>query len=504
MDGEVLVFSIHEPFLALLVNSLKGSGFSQVTAVGQVEEAREMLVKADFEALVLDLDGGEEIQQTWLQVVQETQPCRLIIFPPDNDRLHPLVGLLRPSTVLIKPFYLPDLLSALQESGGYPQNLPSPVEALSQPLSDPNQILSSWLDEARAWGVVILRQGQPPLMVGTLEEEDLREAGLVLGRFWQSERRTDLIRYFRPHIANRDVLLYATLLSEGMPLGLLFDARTSLREARRVSQWFAQRWKDLPPTDVAEETPHFGVFNSPAADGEELTKAVEDFEFDEEGMNAEFDQIRLDDLLGSVPPPDPLREERPSLPQDWQPEGNLFRESGVWGETKTDEFIPQSVVQAESLSGENPAALEETRPSRKTETPPKGDDLNTEARQSYTCILLPRYPEVTLTGEIGEELQRWIPDFCATLGYTLESLNIEPRYLMWTVNLPPAVSPGHVVRIVRDQSSSHLADCIPELAGKGNFWASAHLILRSRNAPETPLIEDFIIRTRRRQGFLSS
>ncbi|HAD07668.1 MAG TPA: hypothetical protein DCE76_10985 [Anaerolineaceae bacterium] len=503
MNGKVLVFSIHEPFRALLLNSLKGSGYQQASIIGEVEEARQMLAQTHYETLVVDLDAGEEIQQAWLQVVQEVQPARLIIFPPDNDRLHPLVGLLRPDTVLIKPFYLPDLLAALQESENQLPAFQPPVQPHSDPSADPRQTISHWLEEGNALGVVILREGRPPLLIGSLEEEDLREAGLVLGRFWQSERRTDLIRYFRPHQADRDMLLYATLLSEGTPLGLLFEARTSLREARRVSQWFAKRWNELPPADLTAEQPPSDEFDALAAP-EEPFSPFEEVPFEEGEILGEFEQIRLDDILENIPPPDPVRADNPPLAQDWQPESEFLPKAGIQFETQPESVNPEQANRVESTFAESLAALEETRPSRKTHSPPVGDDFNHEARQSYTCILLPRSPQATLEGKIGEELLRWLPDFCATLGYTLESLSVEPRYLMWTVNLPPAVSPGHLVRIVRDQSSGHLAECIPELAGKGNFWASAHLILRSRHAPEASLIEDFIIRTRRRQGFLSS
>lgn len=501
MNGEALIFSVHEPFRSLLLNSLKSSGFSRIAAVGQIEEVRRILAEEPVETLVVDLDAGEDIQQWWLQLVQEVQPSRLIVFPPDNDRLHPLVGLLRPATILIKPFYLPDLLSALQGSESHPPNFQPSTAAVSTPAAEPKEILFQWLNEANALGAVILRQGQPPLLIGSLEEEDLREAGLVLGRFWQSERRTDLIRYFRPHMANRDVLLYATRLSEGEPLGLLFDAGTSLREARRISQWFAGRWKDLPSTELINDQPVSAEFVSPITEEDELSQPTDQSSFWEDQPLAEFEQIRLDDLLGSLPPPDPIGENSPT---DWQPESDFLTEAAAPLEAQPVQSVAPQTVPTEPSFAESPAALEETRPSRKTAKPPRGDLITHEARQSYTCVLLPRSPQATLDGKIGAELRRWLPDFCATLGYTLELLSVEPHYLLWTVNLPPAVSPGHVVRIVRDQSSSHLAECIPELAGKGNFWASAHLILRSRQAPETSLIEDFIIRTRRRQGFLSS
>ncbi|GIV64473.1 MAG: hypothetical protein KatS3mg045_1812 [Bellilinea sp.] len=501
MSERVLVFSGHEPFRTLLQNSLRGSGFGGVVVAGQVEEVQQFLKEGKFTALVVDLDTDEEIQQAWLQLVQKAQPSRLIIFPPDNDRYHPMVGLLRPATVLIKPFYLPDLLSALQENESSSSTFQLPTRPPAEPFTDPKQTLSQWLNEGNALGAVILRQGQTPLLVGNLEEEDLREAGLVLGRFWQSERQMDLIRYFRPHVANRDVLLYATLLSEGMPLGLLFDARTSLREARRVSQWFASRWNAQPLTELINALPVSADDIHVNSDESEYQGAAPS-SFGEDENLAEFEQIRLDDLLGDVPPPDPLKGEKVS---DWQPESDFLPETSVSSHPNPLQPVSAQIIQPEPSSlTENLADLEDTRPSRKTASAPKGEDWERETRQSYTFVLLPRSPQATLEGEIGEELRRWLPDFCATLGYTLESLTIEPRYLLWSVNLPPTVSPGHVVRIIRDQSSSHLEECIPDLAGRGIFWASAHLILRSRHTPEASLIEDFITRTRRRQGFLSS
>ena len=349
----------------------------------------------------------------------------------------------------------------------------------------------------------VLRSGEPPMLAGTLQEEDLREAALVLGRFWQSERRSDLIRYFRPHLVDKDVLLYATLLPDGQPLGLVFDAHTSLREARRLSQWFAGRWNEVFKAISSVKQKAAKVDEADFRTEGETGRVEDEFSFDEEETAEEFEQIRLEDILGSIPPPDPLQDKK-LFSDDWKPEEGFVAD-----------FVPPlllvKAVMNSSTAGreppvsvENPAALEETRPSRKTQTPPPGGELTLENRQSYTCILLPRSPQVVLEGQIVEELRRWLPDFCATLGYTLESVEVQPQYFMWTVNLPPAVSPGHLVRMIKEKSSTYLAESIPALAGKGNFWASAHLILRSRKTPESALIEDFILRTRRRQGFLSS
>lgn len=510
MSRNVLVFSFHEAFRSLLQNSLKGHGGFQVLLAAEAGDAARFLAQQPVDLLIADLDENADTWQSVRAMVQSHPKVKLVVFVPFNDLHHPQLSELRPAACLTKPFYLPDLLAALEGAlAGKP-----PAAALNDdPPFDPADLttrLAGWLESTRALGGMILRLGEPPLLAGGLAEEDLREAALVLARSWQPERRSDLIRYFRPRSAGRDVLLYATPLVENSQLGVLFEANTSLREARYTTQQIARLCAEAPELNTALAPQAEQAFSTPTGLGGEPDLEEELPLLDEEEFTAEAESVRLDDLLGSLPPPD-APPFTPLTSSEWLPEVEFAPPP------ENELVLPweQEARMQPSLASSSPLlepviasqSVEETRPSRKSGSPPPGETIPMEKRQPYTCILLPRSPHITLDGELREELQGWIPEFCATLGYPLESLRIEPRYLLWSVSLPPAVSPGYLVRILRDQSSARLTERFANtnwVAAGGDFWASAHLIMRTRQLPADSLIDDFIQRTRRRQGFLSS
>lgn len=511
MSRKVLVLSVHEAFRSLLQNSLKGNGGFQVTLTTETGDATRILDQHRFDLLLVDLDDNLSALQAVRQILQAHPQMKLIVFAPPNELRHPLLTELRPSACLTKPFYLPDLLAALE---GALAGIIPPVPAENEQLPDPARlarIFAGWLEPTRALGGIVLRQGEPPFLAGVLGEEDLREAALILARSWQSERRSDLIRYFRLQNSRQDVLLYATPLMETSQLGVLFEAHTSLKDARRATQQLSRLWRETPELQAqpAPQPVDFLTFPPVVESEPGLGDALPLLE-EANGVD-EAEQIKLDDLLGNLPLPD-AQIVTPAAGSEWrrEEEFNLTSEEDVmlpWEQN----ILPDEPAEKDTLP--EPAAVadvdvEETRPSRRSEGPPPGGEVSlAEKRQTYTCILLPRLPHISLDGELSAELQGWMPEFCATLGYLLESLRIEPQYLLWSVSLPPTVSPGYLVRILRNQSSARLYERFPQAewaAAGGDFWASAHLIMRSRQHPESHLIQDFIQRARRRQAFLSS
>ena len=61
---------------------------------------------------------------------------------------------------------------------------------------------------------------------------------------------------------------------------------------------------------------------------------------------------------------------------------------------------------------------------------------------TYACLLLPRFSEHYLTGEVADKLSEWMPIICIAFGWRLEYLAVRPEYLQWVSNVPPATSPG--------------------------------------------------------------
>lgn len=134
----------------------------------------------------------------------------------------------------------------------------------------------------------------------------------------------------------------------------------------------------------------------------------------------------------------------------------------------------------------------------------EGKALPTLTDLVYTCILIPERPENSLSGELAELLAVWFPQYCLAFGWRLEGLAIYPEYVQWTVQLTPTISPGSVVRILRQRSSERIFERFPQLrygAARGDFWAQGYLAVRGQEPPAGWVLRDFLNQTRQRQGY---
>ena len=122
---------------------------------------------------------------------------------------------------------------------------------------------------------------------------------------------------------------------------------------------------------------------------------------------------------------------------------------------------------------------------------------------NYTCILIPRIPTHYLTGEISERLSQWMQQLCLAFGWLLEGISLRPEYFQWTVQVTPAISPGNVIKIVRQNTSEHIFGQFERFRQQnpsGDFWANGYLIVSGSQPPSAQLLRDYISQTRRRQG----
>jgi REP element-mobilizing transposase RayT len=122
---------------------------------------------------------------------------------------------------------------------------------------------------------------------------------------------------------------------------------------------------------------------------------------------------------------------------------------------------------------------------------------------TYACLLLPRFAADFLTGDVADKLSEWMPIICVAFGWRLEFLAVRPEYLQWVANVPPATSPGYVMRIMRQQTSQKLFSGFPSLKKdnpSGDFWAPGYLIMGGTQPHPSQLVKDYIKQVRRRQG----
>ena len=121
----------------------------------------------------------------------------------------------------------------------------------------------------------------------------------------------------------------------------------------------------------------------------------------------------------------------------------------------------------------------------------------------YACLLVPRFPSHHLTGDLLEQLGEWVPHICIAFAWRLEYISVRPEYLQWIVSVPPATSPGYLMRIVRQHTSEKIFEDFPRFKNdnpSGDFWAPGYLIMGGSQPAPAQMIKDFIIQTRQRQG----
>ncbi|MCP4140010.1 MAG: IS200/IS605 family transposase [Chloroflexi bacterium] len=122
---------------------------------------------------------------------------------------------------------------------------------------------------------------------------------------------------------------------------------------------------------------------------------------------------------------------------------------------------------------------------------------------TYACLLVPRFGTHHLTGDLADRLSEWMPNICVAFGWRLDHLSVRPDYLQWVVNVPPTVSPGYLMRIMRKQTSERIFEDFPRQKKEnpsGDFWAPGYLIMGGSQPHPSTLVKDYIRRTRERQG----
>lgn len=124
---------------------------------------------------------------------------------------------------------------------------------------------------------------------------------------------------------------------------------------------------------------------------------------------------------------------------------------------------------------------------------------------TYACLILPRFNSHHLTGDLAERLSEWMPNISIAFGWRLEYISVRPDYLQWVINVPPTASPGYLMRIIRKQTSERVFEEFPRLKKEnpsGDFWAPGYLIMGGSQPHPSKLVQDYIQRTRDRQGML--
>ncbi len=562
MAKNILVATPQPAFGELLRLSLEESGRYRVRLVQTGREALSSAEHIVFTLAILDAGLNEPPLSYVAQGLRErVVGLRLLVIPPLEGPAVPEISAIRPDGFVSQPFYAPTLLDTIdhltqsETASALPigKVVGAPLHSSLQDASLAVHHLEKFLEDSTAPGVMVIHTSQPWVAAGQFNREALAEVASLLSRYSDANEGVDLARYVHLNADGGEYLIYATPLIDSMVLALVYLVATPLTVIRAQAGRLARELREAGQAQRDRPRPEI---TTPAAAIPDEELLVDDAETDDALLEAEA--TRLTDFLAGMPGPEPDSQPQ-AEPGDWvqaaqaasadspeflfpweleklhaagQPAPKPASETGLEttptpslagsreilaevtldeaGELRDSEFsallaggspprLPDEIVD------QSPLPTDQTRPVvlRALNSIQQVEPLvPTLSNLAYTCVLLPRLPHHELEGSLAERLADWLPQICLAYSWRLNGLLIQPKYLQWTVQVVPAISPGNVVRLIRQQISQKTFAEFPQFEvdnPSGDFWAAGYLIISGFQPPSRQLVQDFICQTRKRQ-----
>jgi REP element-mobilizing transposase RayT len=535
MTKSLLIVSADTKFAQVLLHGLEQEGYRVQITKGKGES----VVRADEEnswLAFLDMDLGYRAVLDIGQALRMLNPdIRLVMFSREAFPLQ--LDELRPWISSPKPYFLPDLLNMLNNNSTPPSQFSNPPHHREVQTSDSAlpwlqdvtraaQHLTRLTLESSAQAALITRGDSLWAYAGQLSQGAAKELAIAVTRHWDGQKGSDLLRFVRLEATKAEHMLYATRLADDVVLALVFDAETPFSTIRSQAGQLVNRLS-TQTTEVAE--PPLSQKSLPASH-DVPTEYIED------ESNQDLDIPSIADILSDVPPPRPDRVSplpsgeqedfapppSPSRSRQYSRESspavhaNDLLVSNQDNEQTVEHVVEDFDATMPSKSRKRPetpvrrpmpSELDETRPHSITEVAgrvmlePISPGLY---NLTYACLLVPRFSNHYLTGDMADRVSEWLPQICIAFGWRLEYLAVRPEYVQWVLNVPPATSPGYLMRIVRQQTSEKIFTEFPKLKREnpsGDFWAPGYLIMGGTQPHPPQLVKDYIKQTRTRQGY---
>lgn len=487
----------------------------------------EAVVKIDEEncsLVLLDLDLGERVVTDIGRALRTVNPTIKLILFSDADT-PPALDELRPWVLLRKPYNLPELLNMLKDNN---PSTPRPARATeTSPAVHINKDELAWLQdvtkaaqhltrltlESSAQAALITRNNNLWAYAGQLSQNAAKELAVTVTRHWDGQKGSDLLRFVRLEATKAEHMLYATRLADDVVLALVFDAETPFSTIRMQA---GQLVNSLSTQAEAVETP-------PAKQKQPPAKIDASTSYDDDDSDLSIPNIS--DILNDIPSPMPgmipLNPEEQSGTRQSKPRSKRYsRESSPAMRMENEQTVEHVVEDLDATAPSKsqrrpetpvrrpaPGELDETRPHSITEVAgrvmmePISPGLY---NLTYACLLVPRFTSHYLTGDISDRISEWVPQICIAFGWRLEYLAVRPEYVQWVLNVPPATSPGYLMRIMRQQTSEKIFTEFSRVKKEnpsGDFWAPGYLIMGGTQPHPPQLVKDYIKQTRSRQGY---
>jgi REP element-mobilizing transposase RayT len=509
--------------------SLEDTKFYRVHFVNNKASAIVKANEIGAPIAMLDLALGEDWVQEIGIALRTIRPSINLILLCEEAGSPPSFDSLRPWIMVRKPFRMSDFMNAVSQ----PQPAPTPSSSNTVQfmpwLSDPNkaaQHLTRLTLESSAQAALITQKSDLWAYAGGLSQNAAKEVAQTVTRNWDGQKGSDLLRFIRLESTKAEHMLYATRLTSNSVLALVFDAETPFSTIRtqasqllndfgtdnaKVQQPPAYSQSDMQEDDEPNVPAISNILSDiPAPNPEPLT--TRDFNLPRKKQEA-FDpnQTRVSDSLSNAsvfsrdPSPAIPRNQVRSVVQTQKSEPH--REAHTAFEEVEVTAPSRSTPRPETpVSRPRPGETDVTREGPTTEAARKLMPEPISAglyHLTYACLLVPRFSSHYLTGDLSDHLSEWLPNICIAFGWRLEFLAVRPEYLQWVVNVQPNTSPGHLMRIMRQQTSEKIFAEFPRMKKEnpsGDFWAPGYLIMGGSQPHPPQLVRDYIRQTRQRQG----
>ena len=536
MTKSLLIVSADTKFAQVLLHGLEQEGYRVQITKGK----GETVVRADEEnssLAFLDMDLGYRNVMEIGQALRMLNPeIQFIVFLREGTR--PALDELYPWMFSPKPYFLPDVLNMLNNNStppSQPSPAPRPREVQTSHSTLPwlgdvtraAQHLTRLTLESSAQAALITRGDSLWAYAGQLSQGAAKELAVAVTRHWDGQKGSDLLRFVRLEATKAEHMLYATRLADDVVLALVFDAETPFSTIRSQAGQLVNQLSTQGP-DVAEPPI-----------GQKILPASYDMptEFVGDESNPDLNIPSIAEILSDVPPPRPepglsplpseeqeeyLPHPSPSRSRQYSHESSpAVHANDLLVSNQNNEETVEHVVEdfdatmpsksrrrpETPIRRPMPGELDETRPHSITEVAgrvmlePISPGLY---NLTYACLLVPRFSNHYLTGDMADRLSEWLPQICIAFGWRLEYLAVRPEYVQWVLNVPPATSPGYLMRIIRQQTSEKIFTEFPKLKKEnpsGDFWAPGYLIMGGTQPHPPQLVKDYIKQTRTRQGY---
>ncbi len=516
-------------------------------------DAAQALAAAEtpFDLLVLDGDAAPletlaDVAALWRA---HAPRGRLVCLLPENATPE-WQATLRADRWLEKPLYLPAFLEAVapEETEEAEEVAPQAQEAATLPPPPPwladvtlaaQHLARLSLETAAQAAALVSREGALWAYAGELPQPAAEELAQLVAHHWGVDGGSGFARFVRLEAVQQDFLLYATPVAADLALAMVFEASVPFSrirmQANRLAEALTQQAPEPPPPPPAETAPPpsgetdappqpaeaAAAAEAPATPAETAAPAADapppDLPPDdaadepEEDLPLEASLPLFDDVPPPVPdavPPQPVAPPPATPPPMEDPstaptvavplssaQGNAPRRYAA----PADPTLPVAVAPTPPADAPQEAAA----PAAATQASLPPPATFARAELFYACVLIPRFPQDHLTGDLARDLGQWMPRIAMSLGWHLVHLAVRPNYLQWIVRVLPATSPADILRLVRQHTSRYIFSNYPRIAQRhvgDDFWAPGYLVLSQNKPVPTPTIEAFIRQTRRRQG----